>query len=506
VSVTERTSAEGAPALALGELAPGRPAPVVAGRRRRGWLVRRTLLVADVAGLTLAFLLGQALWGEGAGPANRLGATGELTAFLVTLPGWIVVAKLYGLYDRDEERTDHSTVDDLGSVFHLVTTGAWLFFLGSSLTGLADPNLVKVATFWAAAILLVVCGRLAARAICRRHPSYLQRTLIVGAGEVGQLIARKLATHDEYGIELVGFVDAEPRERRPDLGDLHLVGSLEDLLDVVRMHDVERVVFAFSNEPHDRELAAIRELKTEDVQIDVVPRLFELVSPGIGVHTVEGLPLVGLPPTRLPRSSALLKRALDITLAALGCLVLAPLFAVLAVAIKADSRGPVFFRQIRMGSGGRMFALLKFRTMVADADERKHEFAHLNKHAGAGGDPRMFKIENDPRVTRVGRLLRSCYLDELPQLLNVLRGEMSLVGPRPLILEEDEHVLEWGRRRLDHPPGMTGLWQVLGGSKIPFEEMVRLDYLYVSTWSLANDLRILLKTFAVVLRRTGAAH
>jgi lipopolysaccharide/colanic/teichoic acid biosynthesis glycosyltransferase len=181
----------------------------------------------------------------------------------------------------------------------------------------------------------------------------------------------------------------------------------------------------------------------------------------------------------------------------------APLFVLVAIAIKLDSRGPVFFRQARIGARGRPFRIVKFRTMVAGADDSKQMLADLNVHRD--GDDRMFKIANDPRVTRVGRFLRATFLDELPQLVNVLAGEMSLVGPRPLIPEEARYVDVWATRRLDLRPGMTGLWQVLGRSAIPFAEMVQLDYLYVSTWSLGNDLRLLLRTVPLVVNRSGGS-
>jgi lipopolysaccharide/colanic/teichoic acid biosynthesis glycosyltransferase len=178
------------------------------------------------------------------------------------------------------------------------------------------------------------------------------------------------------------------------------------------------------------------------------------------------------------------------------------MFVVVAVAIKTDSRGPVFFRQVRMGTGGRTFKVFKFRTMVRDAESVKPAIAHMNMHVT--GDPRMFKVPDDPRVTRVGRSLRRWRIDELPQLLNVLTGEMSLVGPRPLILDEDQHVERWARRRLDLKPGMTGLWQVLGASDIPFEEMTKLDYLYVTNWSLREDLRLISLTLPALTRARAA--
>jgi lipopolysaccharide/colanic/teichoic acid biosynthesis glycosyltransferase len=220
------------------------------------------------------------------------------------------------------------------------------------------------------------------------------------------------------------------------------------------------------------------------------------------MHTIEGIPLVGLPSPRLSGSSRFLKRSLDLSAATLGLALLAPVFFAVALAIKLDSRGPVFFRQVRMGAGNRTFHVYKFRTMVADAEDRKADIVHLNMHNG--GDDRMFKIPEDPRITRAGRVLRRWRIDELPQLLNVISGRMSLVGPRPLILEEDQHVSSWARRRLDLKPGMTGLWQVLGASDIPFDEMTKLDYLYVTNWSLREDLRLIFLTLPALTRARAA--
>jgi exopolysaccharide biosynthesis polyprenyl glycosylphosphotransferase len=459
----------------------------------RGWLVRRTLLAADVIGLVLALTLSEWLVNRHT-HTGAVGAHTEIFVFLASLPGWIVIAKIYGLYAHDEERTDHSTTDDFAGVFHMVTVCTWLFWVGTYLTRLAHPTTPKLVLFWAAAIAFVSIGRASARGLAHRSVAYLQNTVIVGAGDVGQLIAKKLLNHPEYGINLVGFADARPKERREDLEHLALLGDTSRLPAIIRLFDVERVIVAFSNESHQETLDLLRSLSDLDVQIDIVPRLFELLSPGAGIHTVEGVPLVGLPPTRLSRSSRLLKRWMDLALAVAALVVLTPFFAVAAFLIKIDSPGPVFFRQLRMGSGDRAFRIWKFRTMAVDADARKHAYAHLNKHARPGGDGRMFKIPNDPRVTRVGRLLRRYSVDELPQLFNVVAGEMSLVGPRPLILQEDDCISHWGRRRLSLKPGITGLWQVLGRSEIPFAEMVRLDYLYVTTWSLTSDVKIMFRT------------
>jgi len=454
------------------------------------------LALADVVGLTAAFVFAQRLSDhQGAG---ALALSTELLLFVLMLPVWLILADLHGLYRRDEERTDHSTADDLVGVFQLVTLGSWLFFASAWLTHAAEPPIDRMIWFWILAIVCVTSARAAARMFCRRRATYLQNTVIVGAGNVGQSIAHKFLQHREYGIQLVGFVDSAPGERRPDLSTIPLLGSPEQLESIVRRFAIERVVIAFSNEPNDSTLALVRSVKDLNVQVDIVPRLFEVVTPAAPIFTVEGVPLVGLPPLRLSRRAQLLKRALDLVASILALVLLAPFFAVIAVLIKLDSRGPVFFRQCRVGERGTRFRIFKFRTMGRDADARKAEVAHLNRHLA--DDPRMFKIENDPRVTRIGRFLRQYSLDELPQLLNVAKGEMSLVGPRPLISEEAQHVREWGLKRLDLRPGITGLWQVLGRSEIPFEEMVRLDYLYVTTWSLWADCLLLLRTVAVVAR------
>ncbi len=472
-----------------------------ASPRRRGWLVRRALLAADVAGLLIAFALTEALFGDVAW-RQTLGRNAELGLFVAMLPVWVVLAKLYGLYDRDEERAEHRTSDDLGGVFHLTTVGTWLVYATLHVTRLANPDIARVAFFWAISIVSIVGARELARTICRGHASYLQNTIVVGADAVGQSIARKLEQHPEYGLRLVGFVD------RPNVelaNGWRTLGGIHDLPRLAREHEIGRVIVGFPLEAREHVLDQIARLNHDGVQVDIVPRFFSVIGSRVDINMAGGLPLISLRPCRLSRSSLLLKRALDVSLAALALVVLAPALAAIAIAIKLDSRGPVLFGQERVGSGDRRFRMWKFRTMVADADERKHEVAHLNAHAANGGDGRMFKVPRDPRVTRVGRFLRRYSLDELPQLYNVLVGEMSLVGPRPLIPEEHEHVTAWRRHRLDLKPGMTGLWQVAGRSKLPFEEMVALDYMYVTGWSLGHDLQLLARTIPEVLRGNAAA-
>jgi exopolysaccharide biosynthesis polyprenyl glycosylphosphotransferase len=245
------------------------------------------------------------------------------------------------------------------------------------------------------------------------------------------------------------------------------------------------------------------ELSELGVHVDIVPSWSDVIGARLQLHEMEGMPLLTLPRPSLSRSSMRLKRALDLAFGVTTLVLLSPLLLASALAIKLDSPGPVLFRQRRIGKGNRPFEVYKFRSMSADADARKDEVAQLNFHGGAN-DNGMFKIREDPRVTRVGRILRRYSLDELPQLFNILRGQMSLVGPRPLIENEDRQIEGRLRRRLDLTPGLTGLWQAHGRSEIPFEEMVNLDYLYVTNWSLWGDIKLLMRTFAVVTRGRGA--
>ena len=476
-------------------------------RSRRGWLVTRMLLAADVVGLSLAFVLAQARYGGV--PANDgLSAGAEFALFFATLPGWIIGAKLYELYDLDEERADFTTVDELVRVFHLVTVGAWLLFAGSWLTGAADPNIPKLVTFWLCAIAFVVAGRGVARAYCRTRPSYQQKAIVVGAGTIGQLIARKLAQHPEYGIDVVGFVDPDPRPRRVEVSDVPDLGMPTDLPRVIRDLEVERVVIAFSRAGHDDELALAATLKQLNVQIDIVPRLFEAVGPNVGIHTLEGMPLIGLPSAKLFPFSRRIKRAMDVVGASIGLLLTAPIFAAVAVLVRLDSAGPVFFRQTRLGLDMRPFTVLKFRTMNVDTDDAVHrEFIKATMSADASPTANgLYKLDRSGSITRVGNVLRKTSLDELPQLVNVLRGEMSLVGPRPCIEYETEHFEPHHFERFLVPAGITGLWQVTARAHATFGEALDLDVAYARNWSLGLDLLLLLKTpFQVFRQKRGTA-
>lgn len=473
--------------------------------RGRGWVVRRALVAADLSGLALAFAVTVVAFG-GRGLGDRVEAFEEFALFLATLPAWVVVAKLHGLYDRDEDRADHSTVDDVVSVLHLVTIGTWLLYAGAWITGLAEPELTRVAGFWAVSIALVCSGRALARTWCRRSVNYLQNTVIVGAGDVGQLIGRKLLQHPEYGINLIGFIDADPKARRPGLEHVALLGGPEKLDEIVETFDVERIMFAFSNEPVDSMLARIRGLRDREIQIDLVPRLYEAVGPRVGVHTIEGIPLVGLPPLRLTRSSRMLKRALDVAGALLALVLMSPLIAYIALRVRHDSPGPILFRQTRLGADMKEFTAFKFRTMKVDADPAVHRdyIKEIMSSGAAVGANGLYKLDRSDAVTSFGRWLRKTSLDELPQLINVLRGEMSLVGPRPCLAYETENFASHHFERFLVPAGITGYWQVAARANSTFGEALEMDVAYARGWSLGLDLRLLFRTPIQVLRQRRA--
>jgi exopolysaccharide biosynthesis polyprenyl glycosylphosphotransferase len=492
------------------EIARGRVSDLAERRRhssvrRRGTLVRRALGISDLLALALAFLVTEYWYGIGY-PSwdNRLSHETEYLVFFASLPAWLFIFRLYSLYKQDEERTDHSTADDVVPLFNAVTVGIWLSYGGAWLTRLADPKFPKLITFWFLAIVLVIIGRTLARQVCRRSSAYIQNTVIVGAGDLGQLIARKLIQHPEYGLNLIGFVDAQPVAEAGFVTEIPFLGRADDLPDIIRDRDVERVIIAgYVDDVSETEM--VHQLKGSDVQIDIVARLFDVLGPGVDIHKIEGIPLLGLPPTRLSRSSLLIKRAVDVVVAALLVVLAAPLFAWIAWRIRRDSPGPVIFRQTRLGMHMKELTILKFRTMRVDVDEAAHrEYMQAIMDVKAiPNDNGLYKLERADEITRYGRFLRRTSLDELPQLVNVLRGEMSLVGPRPCLPYEVEHFRPHHFERFSVPAGLTGLWQVTARSRSTFSEALEMDVAYARGWSLGLDLWLMARTPLQLLTRKG---
>jgi exopolysaccharide biosynthesis polyprenyl glycosylphosphotransferase len=357
-----------------------------------------------------------------------------------------------------------------------------------------------------AGMAFATAGRVANRAFAQRGDKYGQSAVIVGAGEVGQLVARKLMRHPEYGVTLVGFVDGPPKRWRPDVAEVPVLGAIDDLASIVRNLAVERVIVAFSTHNDQETLTWLRPLVGLNVRVDVVTRMFEMVGPRARLVNVEGIPLVSISPPRRSVVSRRVKRVIDIVGASVGLVLTAPLFLWARWRIPRESPGPVFYRQARLGANMDEFTVLKFRTMAADAEQSPHQ-AYVERVMNGGetaGLGELYKLDRGESITTTGRWLRKMSLDEIPQLINVLQGKMSLVGPRPCLAYETEYFAEHHYERFLVRPGMTGLWQVTARAHASFAEALEMDVAYVRDWSLALDLWLLLRTPVEVLRQRKA--
>jgi exopolysaccharide biosynthesis polyprenyl glycosylphosphotransferase len=474
-----------------------RAAAPAGARLRRG----RVLILVAADAVALAVALAAAAGVAVALDDTAVTAPAPLLAVLAggALAAWLAVFAAYRLYDGQSRTIAPGGADEAGALFHALLAGGLLFLLaGEGAAALGAPRAVaplEAAAFIAAALVAVPAGRALVRATLLPHVVRPRRALVVGAGQVGGQVAQKLAAHPEWGLELAGFVDDDP----VDVGPGPVLGRTADLTRIVEEHDIGWVLLAFSRTSCESMLEAVRAVRRPDVRLAVVPNYFELFASNAALEDLGGIPVVSLPPLRLSRPARTVKRAFDVVVAAAGLVLLAPVLAACALAVRLDGPGPILFRQARHGRGGRTFRILKLRTMVPGAEAAHAALDGLDE---VDGPP--FKLREDPRVTRVGRFLRRTSLDELPQLWNVLRGEMSLVGPRPFAVGESAQITGWAERRLDTTPGMTGLWQVTGRADVAFDERVKLDYIYVTNWSLWWDARILLRTVPAVLRRRGA--
>jgi len=483
-------------------------ASAASGRTRPSRLRVGTTLIADELAILAASLL--AVWVAGAFDEVPLISRlivpfeadphGGTLLFVLLTPFWIAALWAFGLY-REPGRSigGMNLSESLGGLTAL-TAASWLLLIAMVFVAGASAPVATLIAFWMLAVFLVPAARWLSRVTVWSRSAFEERVLIIGAGEVGHTLAAKIAKHAEYRMKLVGFLDdGEPR--RNGNGGVHLsvIGALGDLHRIVAEERIDRVIVAFSKARHNDFLRVVRACDDSGVRVNIVPRLFEVVSSRAVVDDVEGIPLLDIAHVELSRFNMAVKRVFDLFVGGALCLFILPLLAALGLAIKLDSRGPVFYRQARMGRGGKPFMIFKLRSMRVGADAQRWDLADENDYDGP-----MFKMRSDPRVTRFGDWLRRWSFDELPQILNVMKGEMSLVGPRPLWVEEARQCRGWTQKRLDITPGITGLWQVLGRSDIPFDEMVKLDYMYVSGWSLSWDLKLLLQTLPAVLHKRGA--
>lgn len=399
-------------------------------------------------------------------------------------------------------RASRSLFDDWYAVFSATMTGIALLVV---LVFFSRRLFYSRIIFIYAGILIIILLGLAhvvrrmILARMRQAGQGVDRVLIVGAGEVGRTVMRNIIAQPERGYRIVGFLDDDPQKSVTDIGPMRALGPIDNLPQVLAENTIDQVVITLPWQYQRKIERLVTESEATGVRTRVVPDLFQLSLGGVDVEDLNGIPLIGVKRSSLTGLNQVLKRGFDLTLASVGALLTAPLWGLIAVAIKLDSPGPVLFRQTRVGRDGRTFTFYKFRSMRVGAEA---ELGALRSQNEADGP--LFKIRDDPRVTRVGRIIRRTSLDEMPQVINVLRGEMSLVGPRPPIPEEVELYREWHRRRLAIQPGMTGLWQVSGRSDLSFDEMVLLDIYYDENWSLPQDLMILLRTIPQVFFGDGA--
>jgi exopolysaccharide biosynthesis polyprenyl glycosylphosphotransferase len=451
-------------------------------RRGRSAVLARSLASSDLVMSIVACDLAALATGMPAREAVALAAMAGLVFPLISF--------FLGVYSIDDLRGWASGVTEAPKALVSAIGFAWPLFAAAELLQAPSPALTAAL---AALLTLTLCtvARGAARAALHRAEPLRQRALIVGSGQVAGQLVEKLRVHRQFGLVPVGLIDDD--FHAVGVPEVPRLGGLRDLPGILESGRADRVIIAFSRASHQELLSCIRSCRDHGVAVDIIPRLFEFIVGARALDTVGGLPLLSLGSPRLTASSRVAKRGLDLVGSILVLTMLAPLWILIAIAIKLESKGPVLFRQPRVGRNAKEFNVFKFRSMYTDAELRLNAKGVMEKGPG------------DPRITKVGHLLRRLSLDELPQLLNVVRGEMSLVGPRPLIEQEAAALDEaWHGRRFDLRPGLTGVWQVQGRSENPFGEMVRLDYQYVAGWSLSRDIEILLATIPAVLSGRGA--
>ena len=471
--------------------------------RRRGDLSRarrhtlRRLVLADVVGLALAGFAGPlVLSAFSNNPDSGASHSGQLYLFdLAMIPVFIGIFALYGLYRGTTRRISISVFSDLRNIVHALMIGGFVYAIVAYTARrgwhVEEVTAAKIAAMCVAGVIAVPLTRALAFGLLGRGTDGSVPVIVVGTGKLAQTVASHLRAHSS--VQFVGFVDDNP------LGSSDVIGELDELPALCAEYQVARVVVCFSRTHPERTTEMLKTL-TGQVGVSIVPRYYELITGRSHVEDLSGLPMLDIAPASLSAGSRFLKRSFDIVVSSLVLAVVSPAIAVIAVLIKITSSGPVFFRQIRTGRDEQPFSMMKFRTMYHDAEARRHELEHLNEMDGP-----LFKVRDDPRVTRVGRFLRRTSLDEIPQLINVWKGDMSLVGPRPFVVAEAMEIEGWARKRFEARPGMTGLWQVSGRNELSHLELCRLDYLYVASWSFWWDMQIMWQTPVTVFRGRGAS-
>jgi exopolysaccharide biosynthesis polyprenyl glycosylphosphotransferase len=462
-----------------------------AGARRRGSLMRRSLATGDWLTLVATLCVVTAV-----SPKTDIGTLFWAVMFS---PVWVLVLKLHGLYDNDHRRIRHSTLDEISSLVSAATLGTLAL---DGLLALSPVGPLAASSAIAVGVLALL-GNFASRAVLRFFWHRLAGAaagIVVGPPAAVAVVARRVATHPETRLHLVGYLSAlVAGEAAATPEGLPRLGSIAEIAAVARKWSVERVIVTEQEMSEPAAERLIEECKAAGLGLTLLPQHYGLLGPGIELNRLAELPVLDFRFSDPPRSTVAMKRAMDLTIGGVMLALASPLLAAISLLILLDSGTPVLFRQRRAGKDGVPFTVLKFRTMVPDAEQKLPELVDLEKL-----DEPAFKIADDPRVTRAGRLLRRFSLDELPQFLNVVRGDMSLVGPRP----EEERVValydERQRLRLGVKPGMTGPMQVYGRGDLTFEERLAIERDYMDNISVGSDLAILLRTPAAIVRGEGS--
>lgn len=469
--------------------------------KQRARALSTGLRALDVGLLGVAFIVAYwlrdtvvnvALTGDGLYPIERY-----LGVLALAVPYWLISAWVNAVYAGARRDPPLLEVWRVGRAIAMVTlaVAATLFLLKQEQISRAFVGLYGGVSF-----VLVAGNRLLVRLslrAARRRGKNTRAFAIVGSGELAEEVAESIVGHREWGFTFAGFIlEAEGAPVKPRY---RVLGTARGIDAILEREVIDEVIFAVPRQRLDDLEDAFLACEERGINAKLCLNFFPHKIAKVTFEDLDGIPLLGFSTIPSEVGPLVVKRVFDLVLAGLGLLVLSPLLAVVSILVRLESRGPILFRQVRVGLNGRPFTLYKFRSMVADAESRRDELEHLNEMDGP-----VFKVSNDPRVTRVGRFIRKTSIDELPQLFNVLRGEMSVVGPRPPLPAEVSKYQRWQRRRLSVKPGITCLWQVNGRNHIDFEQWIALDLDYIDNWSLWGDLKIVLKTIPVVLLGRGA--
>lgn len=462
------------------------------------------LLISDVTLVFVAFFSAYLLryrlqWFRTVEPASDL-SFAEYAPFTIAL--LVIMPAIFALSGIYPYRKRRGLFEEVYDIAVAATMGVILLIIASLIfRPLLYSRLIFLYTAFGITLLLGVSRLiiLQARLHLRRYDIGVERMLLVGAGDVGRMVMRNVVARPSLGYSVVGFLDDSPTKSYTDIGPFRALGPVENFDQVLRTQQIDSIIVCLPWQSHRRIQRLLRSCELNNVLAHVVPDFFQLTRDQIEIEDLNGVPLISRRKVSLQGWNLAVKRVLDLIFTFLMGLIMSPLILAVSAAIWLETRGSILYTQTRIGKDGKPFEIYKFRSMVEGAHAMRHELEDYNESSGP-----LFKLREDPRCTRVGRFIRRFSLDEFPQMINVVRGEMSWVGPRPNLPEEVGQYDEWHKKRLSVNSGMTGLWQVSGRSDLTFDEMVLLDIYYTENWSIFMDLGIMLRSLPAMMRGSGA--